>query len=59
MVENVLTNWKPFIIIVAVLVCAVAAMFVLSVFFIRAIKKAGVDEIRAGPVEIDFSEDDK
>ena len=59
MIENVLANWKPFIIIIAVLVCAVAAMCVLSVFFIRSIKKAGVDEIKAGPVEIDFSEDDK
>ena len=54
--EKILDNWVAFLLIVAGLVVAVAALFAIAAVFIGKLRESGIDEIKAGPVSIDFED---
>ncbi len=54
--EKILDNWGAFLLVVAGLVAAVAVLFAIAALFIGKLRDSGIDEIKAGPVSIDFED---
>jgi len=57
--DKILDNWGAFLLIVAGLVVAVASLMVFVAIFIAKLRESGIDEIKAGPVSIDFEGKDE
>ena len=59
MIEAIITGWWKVLILLAGCTALVWGVILAAIHFLKKAKDAGIDEIEAGPVKVDFDDKEK
>ena len=59
MIETIITGWWKVLLLLAGCAAMVWGVILAAVHFLKKAKEAGIDEIDAGPVKVDFDDKEK